>query len=80
MKRASNILIGAILIALIAPVVAQSEIKIVDPKQGSEVTFSINVDGTISGALPNGQYMWILIGHRLRTFRTFFLIDYLFCT
>ena len=38
-----------------------SEIKIVNPKQGSNVTYGIYVDGTISGGLPNGQYLWILV-------------------
>lgn len=37
-----------------------SEIKIANPKQSSNITYSIYVDGTISGGLPNGQYMWIL--------------------
>ena len=41
-----------------------SEIKVTNPNQGSNVAYYIRVDGTISGGLPIGQYMWILVNPR----------------
>lgn len=37
------------------------EIKIISPKEGDKVPFSIIVSGTFSGKLPEGQYMWMVI-------------------
>lgn len=42
-----------------------SEIKIANPTNDSNVAWSIYVDGTISGGLPEGRHMWILVNPQL---------------
>lgn len=37
------------------------EIKITNPKEREKVPVYINVSGTISGELPEGQYMWVFV-------------------
>ena len=37
------------------------EIRIIDPREGEIVSDSIIVSGTISGVVPKGQYMWLVI-------------------
>ncbi|VVB92295.1 Uncharacterised protein [uncultured archaeon] len=37
------------------------DIKITNPKEREEVPDSINVSGTISGELPEGQFMWVFV-------------------
>lgn len=41
------------------------EIKITSPKDGDKIPVNITVNGTISGELPNGRYMWIFINSQL---------------
>jgi hypothetical protein len=36
-------------------------VKITSPKEGDEVPLNVGVSGTISGELPEGQYMWIVV-------------------
>lgn len=39
-------------------------IKILDPSEGSNVLESIEVSGNISGDIPEGQHMWLLVNPR----------------
>jgi len=45
----------------IKPPTTTPEIKTISPKEGDEVPVAIIVSGTISGELPKGQYMWVVI-------------------
>lgn len=57
-----SVLLGILLLVIFAIIfMAQTtpEIKITSPKDGDEVPINFTVSGTISGELPNGQYMWI---------------------
>ena len=37
------------------------EIKIIDPKEGDKVPIYATINGTISGNLPDNQYMWLVV-------------------